>query len=113
MRQPTPIACNLEALTLEERARRAELAPELLRLATRVVEREDGYALRLDFDPVAARGAFEWLALERRCCPFLRLGLFFEPEQGPMWISLGGSPEIKAFLASAGLGSRVTSISAS
>jgi hypothetical protein len=77
-----------------------------------VVEREDGYTLRLDFDPVAAREAFEWLTLERRCCPFLRLGLIFEAAQGPMWISLGGSPEIKAFLAKAGLGARVTSISA-
>lgn len=102
----TPIACNLNALSREEGARRAELAAKMVRLATRIVERDDGYALRLDPNPATARDAFEWLALERRCCPFLRLQLSFEPEQGPLWISLGGSAEIKAFLTSAGLGAR-------
>ena len=105
MSHPAPLACNLDALNLEERAHRAELAAKVRRLATRIVEQDDGYALRLDFDPAAAREAFEWLLLETRCCPFLRLGLSFEPEKGPLWVSLGGgSAEIKAFLASAGLG---------
>lgn len=58
-----PIACNLEALTREERARRAHLASRLTHLATRIDEREDGYALRFDFDPATATEALEWLVV--------------------------------------------------
>lgn len=102
----TPIACNLAALNIDERARRAELSAKIVRLATTIVERDDGYALRLDPNPATAREALEWLVLESRCCPFLSLQLSFEPEEGPLWVSLGGSAAIKAFLASAGLGAR-------
>jgi hypothetical protein len=35
----------------------------LTHLATRIDEREDGYALRFDFDPATATEALEWLVV--------------------------------------------------
>jgi hypothetical protein len=98
------IACNLEALTREERGRREELAARVRSLASEIAELEDGYGLRLPPDASVAHEAMEWILLESRCCPFLRLEVSLEPERGPLWVRLGGSPEIKDFLAAAGLG---------
>jgi hypothetical protein len=47
--------------------------------------------------------ALDWILLERRCCPFLRLELNFEPSLGPVWLRLGGGAGVKEFLAAAGL----------
>ena len=100
---PIPIACNLNALTADERARRAALAHRL-RVATQaVIETETGYTLRLPEEPSAYHEALELALLERRCCPFLRLEIILEPGRGPVWLTLGGSPGVKAFLAASGL----------
>ena len=98
-----PIACNLNALNTEERARRALLAARLRTQAQEVRETETGYAIRLPEQPSAHQDAFELALLERRCCPFFRLELTFEPGPGAVWFALGGSPDVKAFLAASGL----------
>ena len=98
-----PIACNLDALNTEERARRALLAARLRTQAQEVRETETGYAIRLPEQPSAYQDAFELALLERRCCPFFRLELTFEPGPGAVWFALGGSPDVKAFLAASGL----------
>ncbi len=100
---PVPIACNLEALTAEERVRRATLASRLRAHTQEVIETDSGYAFRLPEEPTAYHEAFELALLERRCCPFLRLELTLEPGHGPVWLTLGGVPEVKAFLAASGL----------
>ena len=69
----------------------------------------DGYAARLDPDPAILRDALDWLMLERRCCPFLRLELAFEPSDGAAWISFRGGPAVKEFLAAAGFHARPAS----
>ena len=99
-----PIACDLSALDAEERARRAELARRVRAQTREVEETPSGYALRLAPDGDAPREAFEWLLLERRCCPFLELELAFEAGPGAVWVRLGGGPGVKAFLAAADLG---------
>jgi hypothetical protein len=100
---PISIACNLNALTADERARRATLAHRLRVATQEVVETETGYTLRLPEESSAYQEAFELVLLERRCCPFLRLEITLEPGRGPVWLTLGGSPEVKAFLAASGL----------
>src|SRR5205823_5301774 len=52
--------------------------------------------------PPLVQDALDWLLLERRCCPFLRLELSFEPSNGPVWFRFRGGPGIKEFLAAAG-----------
>jgi hypothetical protein len=95
--------CDLGALSMEERARRSTLASRVTVRFREVREISDGYAARLDPDPQIVREALEWLLLERRCCPFLRLDLCFEPADGPVWFQFRGGPGTKAFLAAAGL----------
>ena len=77
-RQPA-LACNLEALSGDERARRSTLASLVTARFREVQEVSDGYAGCLDPDPASVQDALDWLLLERRCCPFLRLELSFEP----------------------------------
>ena len=96
---PVSIACNLGALTAEEQGRRATLASRLRTCTQKVIETDTGYALRLPEEPAAYREAFELALLERRCCPFLRLELTLESGHGPVWLTLGGAPGVKAFLA--------------
>jgi hypothetical protein len=98
------IACDLGALTLQERQSRAGLAARIGSLAVGRVELDDGYDLRLAPDPDVARDALEWILLESRCCPFLRLELHLEAERGPLWIRMRGAPGVKAFLSAAGFG---------
>jgi hypothetical protein len=96
-------ACDLGALSGDERTRRATLASRVSTRFREVQEISDGYAVRLDPDPANVRDALEWLLLERRCCPFLCLDLSFEPSNGPVWFRFRGGPGVKQFLASADL----------
>ena len=100
---PPTFACDLGALSAEERARRSALASRVAARVREVRELPDGYAARLDPDRLLVGDALDWLLLERRCCPFLQLDLRFEPGDGPVWFQLRGGPGIKEFLMAAGL----------
>ena len=97
------LACDLGALSGEERTRRSTVAARVSARFREVRETSDGYAARLDADPPLVQDALNWLLLERRCCPFLRLELRFEPSVGPVWLRFGGGPGVKEFLRAAGL----------
>ena len=91
------IACSLTDAALQERRRYV-----LQKIRNAVVETrglEDGYSYQLP-------ASEEWLAqlthlvnLERQCCPFLRLKIIVEPDNGPFWLELTGPPGTKEFLA--------------
>jgi len=100
------IACNLNALSRDEQMRRAELAARLSSAFQEIREITDGYAARLDFEPSVCAQALEWLLLERRCCPFLRLEVRLDAQDGPLWLHFGGAPGVKQFLAAAGIATR-------
>ena len=95
------LACDLGALSAEERLRRAGLAARVPARFREVRETSDGFAARLDEDAQVIQEALDWILLERRCCPFLGLELRFEPS-GPVWLKFGGGPGVKGFLAAAG-----------
>jgi hypothetical protein len=97
------LACDLTALSAEERTRRAALASSVFARFREVRETSDGYAGCLDADREHVRDVLEWVLLERRCCPFLRFELAFEPSTGPLWVSFGGGPGVKEFLTAAGV----------
>ena len=97
-----PIACNLGALTDSERARRSELANQAVRFAESIEPTEDGYAVGFPSDRPSPAELLEWIALERRCCPFLRFELAFGPgDDGSVRLSVGGGPGVREFLAAA------------
>jgi hypothetical protein len=97
------LACDLGALSGAERTRRSTVAARVSARFREVRETSDGYAARLDAENQLVQDALDWILLERRCCPFLRLELSFEPSPGPVWLRLGGGPGVKEFLAAAGL----------
>ena len=97
------LACDLGALSGEERTRRSTVAARVAARFREVRETPDGYTARLDADPQLVGDALDWLLLERRCGPFLRLELRFEPSAGPVWLRFGGGPGVKEFLGAAGL----------
>ena len=69
------IACDLTALDAVARRREQELLrrfPELVVAATPI---EYGYDIELPSDTATMSEVGEFLALERRCCPFLRFQL--------------------------------------
>jgi hypothetical protein len=93
------IACLLSER--EAAIRGEELAGGLFAAVEEVAELPDGYGYRFSDDGSQLESLLEFIAAERRCCPFLTFELAFEPYSGPLWLRLRGSPQVKAFVAEA------------
>lgn len=93
-----PIACNLAALTPDQRQRHAALAEQLAQAVEAVEELADGYAFRYTTDESTWITITTWVEGERRCCPFLTFTLE-RTGDGPMWVRLTGPNGVKDFLA--------------
>jgi len=90
------IACLLSER--EYAIRGEELAEGLFTAAEEIAELADGYAYRFSGDDDRLQALLEFIAAERRCCPFFTFELIFTPHHGPIWLHLRGSAEIKAFV---------------
>jgi hypothetical protein len=97
------IACNLDALSPSERARRSELARMIQKSSTSLEETDSGYRVQLPTDSEICERALELILLERRCCPFLCLELAFEPGTGAVALAIGGASGVKQFLRENGI----------
>lgn len=91
----TAIACDLTVL--DDRDAHERVATKVFEGYTAVRELKEGYALRYP--------GFEWaedllmfVAGERQCCPFFTFEIVVQPDDGPLWLRLRGSEEIKSFL---------------
>ena len=91
------LECRLDVFETSEQDRYATLRAAVRAGMNAVHELPDGYAVGLSTEPALFRQAAEWITLERRCCPFLTLGLEWA-EDGRVWLRLTGRPEVKAFL---------------
>src|SRR6478609_11785675 len=91
------IACKLVDAAFI--ARKEAIRATVLAHVQEVNELEDGYAF--GFSDVSITGAklLEFIEAERECCPFFTFELIFEPHDGPRWLRLRGSAEIKTFIA--------------
>lgn len=94
------LAGRADALTAAERARHAELARRLGVAARSVQELPRGFAVRFaDEDGIAGR-LVEWMALERRCYPFLDVDLLFGgPGESILLRVTGRTDGVREFLA--------------
>ena len=81
--------------------RSEELAGGLLAAVEEIVELPDGYAYRVASTDGPLESLLEFIAAERRCCPFLTFEIAFEPHGGPLWLRMRGSPRVNAFIAEA------------
>ena len=89
-------ACELAALSREERVHHRQLTDQLLAAVVERVELKHGYGFRLPSSslPLVA----EWAGLESRCCPFFDFELALAKDHGPLWLRITGAEGIKAFL---------------
>jgi hypothetical protein len=95
-----PIACRLDALSPAERQRQKTLRTQLDAAVVRVSETADGYVFIYRDDSDVLLQAAEWLALERRCCPFLDFELAWRADSQAPTLRVGGSdPAVKTFIA--------------
>ena len=93
--EAVPLAC---LLTGEDLAARDEVVRPLMASYQKMLELEDGYAFQFPGESEWIQRVVAFIAEERACCPFLTFELQYEPNMGPIWLRLRGSPEIKALL---------------
>jgi hypothetical protein len=89
------IACSL---TAAEQAERGGDFDRLLAGAEGVTELANGYALRFPNRDAWITHAVELVIAERKCCPFFGFTLAFEPDNGPVWLHIEGSGEVKSWI---------------
>src|SRR5579859_7861962 len=87
---PSPIACNLKALTPAERAQHAALSEKLRTAAVARQELADGLSFRLNPAVMTLPELAAWVDAERLCCPFLDFRITLEREGGGLQLALTG-----------------------
>src|SRR5512137_2331352 len=98
VQQASGFYCNLKALTPEERVRQHELAQAIAGAKLETKELADGYAFRLQVEKVSVIDLAEWVAAERKCCPFFDFEILLGREGGPLWLRLRGAEGVKGFM---------------
>ena len=98
--QSTPIACNLGAIPKSERPRYRELTRKLRQSIQGRTELPNGYQYALDGHSLGLAQLGSWIALERRCCPFLSFHLTVPAAANSPWLlTLTGPTGTKLLLA--------------
>jgi hypothetical protein len=94
----TAFACDMTALTVEQRQRHQELGKALRASLLGAHEMADGYDF--EFAPVPAnfQALAELTPLEHACCPFLDVSIRLERHGGKLWWRLTGSDGVKPFI---------------
>jgi hypothetical protein len=94
----TPFACNMQAISAEERPRHIEVTGRMRQAIREVKELPDGYAFRFDASQPNVMLVSEFISRERDCCPFFTFELVAERDEGPLWLSLRGREGVKEFI---------------
>ena len=90
--------CNLGVMNNEERARYNALSRKMFTASELRRELENGYAFKLAIEKISLPEVAEWIAFERRCCPFFNLQIEAESNAGPVWLRMTGADGIKEFI---------------
>ena len=96
----TVLACNLHAIPRELLPAHQANAQRIFSSIQAVQELPRGYALRLPNETDLLQTVMAFITYERLCCPFFHFGLEIEPQQGPIWLRLSGTEDVKFFLQS-------------
>ena len=92
-----PVACTLGPAALA--ARKEALLAQLLQRAERCEALADGYRLTFAATDETLVLIARAVAVERRCCEFLRFQITVEPSGGPVCFDLTGPAGTRQFLA--------------
>jgi hypothetical protein len=90
--------CNLGVMNPEERARYLVLSRMLMGATEERRELHEGYGFKLAAEKISLPEIAEWMAFERRCCPFFNLQIEAQPNAGPIWLRMTGAEGIKEFI---------------
>ena len=91
-----PVACDMTAFSMDERQRYQTLRTKVMNAIEEVLETPSGFRGRVG-QSVQPGEIAEWMSLERRCCPFLDLGLCLTGDRG-QWLEMHGGPDVKELL---------------
>jgi hypothetical protein len=95
--QSAVIACIPDAIPPEERAAHFALAKRLLtEIANQREQLPEGYAFRLPSE--ALRSVAQFVANERKCCPFIHFEISVAPNSGVLWLRMTGPAGTRAVL---------------
>jgi hypothetical protein len=95
---PSPIVCNLKALSPAERTHHTALGEKLRAAVIDRRELPDGLAFRLSPTSMTLTELADWVDAERKCCPFLDFHITLERESGALQLTLTGREGVKEFL---------------
>jgi hypothetical protein len=96
----TDYACDMNAMTADQRARYAALAEGIFAGVRQRRELADGYAFSFDGDADTLLRLAEFVSLERLCCPFFRLLIEAQPDNAATVLHITGEDgkAIRAFI---------------
>lgn len=92
-----PFACDMAALSTEQRARHQELGNVLRAALREICELPDGYAFEFPLNSLTYATLTELTPLEHACCPFFTINIRVEPDERLFW-RLSGTEGIKQFI---------------
>ena len=93
-----PIACNLKALTAEQRKQLDQLGARAIGAIVESRDLKDGYSFRIDPAKESVVEVARWLDIWRRCCPFYEFRIDLHAADGRFWLSVTGRPGVKEFI---------------
>ncbi|MGH9457334.1 MAG: hypothetical protein ACRD2J_06790 [Thermoanaerobaculia bacterium] len=92
------LACDMSALTPEQRKRHHVLAARLLEAAPVRREIDRGWEVRVDRSVLPLEELGEWISLEARCCPFLDFEISIAAGAEPVRVRLTAAVDAREFL---------------
>lgn len=97
--KPGPaIACDLKAIPAAARRRYNDLIKRLRSAIQDRSELTDGYVYKLAGNAITMPETAEWMGMECRCCPFLKLQLSTSGGQTDWLLTLTGPAGVKPLL---------------
>jgi hypothetical protein len=100
MSNSKPIACDVTTLTKDETKFLTAVSFELFATIQEVKNLSDGYAFRLQENSDTIRRLFDFVALDRICCPFVLHTIVVGAKGEAVWLHLTGYGETKHFITS-------------
>ena len=76
------------------------LTLEIERARAETIELGNGFAFRFQEGAISFADLAEWVAAERKCCPFFDFEIELQADNGPLWLKLRGKEGAKAFMRS-------------
>lgn len=98
MKTETPLACNMDVFTPEQREDHIQTTTTLMKAIESIREIQNGYEFVFPTESQVITGIAEFIANERLCCPFLEFGLKIKPNEPSLVLSLSGPIGTQEFL---------------